>query len=121
MAQITLDSDTLTVSLSGWDAVWAMHGSLRVPLSHITGVEVTHENGWHYLWKMLGTNAPGVKVAGSFMTGEGLVFCDFSNGNDCISLATTHETYKRIVIQLDNGENADALASRIREQIAVVT
>lgn len=118
MAHISIDNDILTVELSPADKFFALHGNLRIPLAHVTRAVVEDENGWKYLWKLLGTNLPGIKVAGSFFTSDGLAFCDFGNGQNCVVLDTTNEMFKRVVVQLDRSQDAQGMADRITAMLA---
>jgi len=98
-AEIT-DND-LVVELSPWEKVWAIHGDLRIPLDHITGVRIEDENGWKRMFaKLIGTGAPPFKVAGIYFGNGGLVFCDYADGKDCLVLDTQHERYRSIIVQL---------------------
>ena len=118
MAQISIENGIVTVQLSPADKFFALHGNLRIPLAHVTRAVVEDENGWKYLWKLLGTNLPGMKVAGSFFTSDGLAFCDFGNGKNCVVLDTSNEMFKRVVVQLDSGQDARQMADRITGLLA---
>jgi len=115
MASIQVSNGTLDITLSPLDAMLAVHGSFHIPLEHVTGVRVADENGWRMMWgKLLGTSAPALKMAGTFFTADGLVFCDYRDGRSCIELDLAGETYKRLVIQLDDaGPTPQNVAAQI--------
>jgi len=114
MAKITLSNDTLTITLSPADKLWSMHGSFALPLTHVTGAQAATENGWHYAWnKIIGTNAPGIKIAGTYFSGDGLVFCDFGTGQNCVEITTSHERYAKLIVELDPDEDRDAIVAQI--------
>lgn len=117
MARISIDNDIITIELSPVDKFFSLHGNLRIPVAHVTGATVEDENGWNYLWKLMGTSLPGIKVAGSFFTADGLAFCDFGNGKNCVVLDTTNEMFKRVVVQLDESQNAQDVAAQITAAI----
>lgn len=118
MARIAIESNNVHVQLSPMDHVWAMPGSLTIPLAHITLVRVEDENGWNHLWhKVIGTNAPGLKMAGSFFTSGGLAFLDYAGGKNCLVLETQHETYKYVIVQLDRDIDPDAFAAELNRRI----
>jgi len=97
MARIAIESNNVHVQLSPMDHVWAMHGSLTIPLAHITLARVEDENGWNHLWhKVIGTNAPGL---------------------NCLVLETQHETYKYVIVQLDRDIDPDAFAAELNRRI----
>src|ERR1700737_653604 len=114
MAEIHVDGDSLSIELTVLEQFLAVHGSLRIPLQHITGVEVADENGWSFAWrKLIGTSAPGLKMAGTFFSGDGWVFCDFGNGKSCLQIDVAHETYKRIIVQLSDLVDPNRVATDI--------
>lgn len=118
MAKATIDSNVVNIQLSNWDKLWTIHGSLSIPLSHITSARVEDENGWNHAWrKLVGTGAPGLKMAGSFFTSGGLAFLDYGDGKNCLVLETQHETYKEVIVELDRGDDPDALAAEINRRV----
>ncbi len=118
MARISIESNTIGITLSGMDKIWAVHGSLQVPLAHVTLAHVEDENGWQHMWrKLIGTNAPGLKMAGTFFVPGGLAFLDYSDGRNCLVLETQHERYKQIIVQPDRDQDPDALAAEINRRI----
>jgi hypothetical protein len=120
MAKIAISDGTLTVELSPTDKVWSMHGTFHIPLAHITGAETITESGWHFAWnKIIGTNAPGIKIAGTYFTGDGIVFCDFGSGQNCVQLSTQHEFYKKLIVELDPDQDHDAIVAQINAAVKV--
>ncbi|GAC1659109.1 MAG: hypothetical protein NVS9B12_11940 [Vulcanimicrobiaceae bacterium] len=112
MATITIDEENLNIVLGTWDKIWAFHGSLRIPLAHVSGVRIADQAAWQRAWtKLVGTSLPGIKTAGTFFSGDGLIFCDYGDGKSTVEIDVTHEFYKQIVIQLDEGKDpAQAVA-----------
>jgi hypothetical protein len=118
MARIAIESNNVQLQLSTMDKVWAIHGALTIPLGHITLARVEDENGWQHLWrKVIGTNAPGLKMAGTFYLPGGLAFLDYADGKNCLVLETQHETYKYVIVQLDRDQDPDAIAAEINRRI----
>lgn len=118
MARIAIESNNVQVQLSTVDKVWSMHGSLTIPLAHITLARVEDENGWQHLWrKVIGTNAPGLKMAGTFYLPGGLAFLDYADGKNCLVLETQHESYKHVIVQPDRDQDPDAIAAEINRRI----
>lgn len=115
MAQVNVEDNLVTIELSTMDKIWAVHGSLRIPLSHITLARVEDENGWNYWLRIAGTNAPGLKTAGTFFADGGLAFLDFGTGRNCLVLQTAHETYKTVIVQTD--DDPDRIAAEINRRI----
>lgn len=118
MARIAIESNNVQVQLSPLDKVWAIHGSLTVPLKHITLARVEDENGWQHMWrKVIGTDAPGLKMAGTFYLPGGLAFLDYAGGKNCLVLQTNHETYKTVIVQVDRDQDPDAIAAEINRRV----
>lgn len=117
MAHIAIESNSIHVQLPVMDKIWTVHGSLQIPLAHVVRARVEDENGWDHLWrKLIGTNAPGLKMAGTFFLPEGLAFLDYGDGRNCLVLETQHERYKLVIIQLDRDQDPDALAAEINRR-----
>ncbi len=122
VATISIENNTLSIQLSTLDAILAWHGSLHIPLEHISGARVENQPAWDHLWrKIIGTNAPGLKMAGTFWIDGGLAFVDYSSGDNCVVIDTAHETYKHIIVQPDAGADAAAIAAEINTTIATAT
>ena len=118
MARIAIESNNVQVQLSPMDKVWAIHGSMTIPLKHVTLARVEDESGWNHLWrKIVGTNAPGLKMAGTFFLPGGLAFLDYESGKSCLVLETQHETYETVIVQLDRDQDPDAIAAEINRRI----
>lgn len=118
MARIELEPDRVGVLLNPLDEVLAMHGSLHIPYSHIRSV--THEPvpaAW-FRGIRLGTNLPGVKVAGRFLTPDGVIFYDFHDPARCLIFELAHETYKKVVAEVDRAQDPATLAAQIVARIA---
>lgn len=118
MAKISIESNVVHVRLSGWDKVWAIHGSLQIPMAHVVSARVEDENGWAHFWrKLAGTNAPGLKMAGTFFLPGGLAFLDYTGGKNCVVLETQHETYKYVIVEPDRGEDPDAIVAELNRRV----
>lgn len=119
MAQVDIKDGKLNVTLSLLDTILAAHGSLHIPLEHVTAVRVADENAWKMMWrKLIGTNAPGWKMAGTFFLDGGFIFCDFKDGSRCLEIDLRDETYKQLIIQLDDVLTPETVASQIQSAIA---
>jgi len=115
MANVIIENNAVTIELSTMDKIWALHGGLKIPLAHITSARVEDENAWHYWFRLIGTNAPGLKTAGTFYADGGLAFVDFGTGRNCLVLETEHERYKRVIVQ--TGDDPDPIAAEINRRI----
>ena len=116
MARIELSERDVTVHLSPLDEVLALHGSLRIPFTHIAAASADPVPPDWYRGFRIGTNIPGVKVAGTFITDEGSIFYDFHDGERCLTLDLSHERYRRVIVEVDRDQDPAALASEIRSR-----
>ena len=117
MARITFESSSFTIELTPLEKFFALHGSLHIPYSHVVDASVENRSGWIDAWrKLMGTSAPGLKMAGTFFGKGGWAFLDYSNGENCLAITTRDETYKQIVVQLDSDENAASIAQQLRDK-----
>lgn len=115
MATITIEGENLRVELGPWDHLWAFSGSLSIPLAHVREVLIADEGAWNRVWtKLIGTSVPGYKTAGTFFSKDGLVFCDYTSGKSCLEITTEHEFYKKLVIQLEAGQDPVAVRAQIQ-------
>lgn len=118
MAHITIDGGILTVTMPGIDKVLALRGHVSVPVEHIRGVEVRPQEAfqfWHGF--KIGTNLPGVVTAGTFITTEGQIFYDMHDPERTIAIDLADETYKRLIVQVDDADTPEAAAERIRASL----
>lgn len=117
MAHIELEPDRVSVHLSPLDEVLALHGSLHLPYRYLTSV--VHDPvppGWFHGFRA-GTNIPGIKIAGTFFNGDGVVFYDFHDPARCLTFELAHQLYKRVVVQVNKDQDPDALARQIAARI----
>jgi hypothetical protein len=117
MAHIELEADRVSMQLSLLDEVLAMHGSLHIPYRHITAVHAGPVPEAWFRGFRIGTNIPGVKVAGSFYNGDGVVFYDFHDPARCLTLETTHERYHGVVVEVDHDQDPVALAQQVAARL----
>lgn len=119
MAKITIGENAVTVELSLADKLMAFHGSLSIPLEHVLSATVEDQDVWAHLWrKVIGSSAPPFVMAGTFWVDGGLAFLDYHDSRNCLVIKTAHETYKSIVVQPDDGQDAHALADEINKKVA---
>ena len=118
MAHIELETDRVSVQLSPLDEILSLHGSLHIPYSHIRSVASEPVPPALYRGIRIGTNVPGVKVAGTFFAGDGMVFYDFHDPQRCLSFELAHQHYRRVVVQVDKDQDAAVLARAITARLA---
>jgi len=97
MATATIDGGVLHLELRRWDKFLAVHGSLHIPLEHITAARADTAPRVPVWTKLIGTNFPGWKAAGTFFTSDGLAFYDYDAGSTCLvlDLSRAHPSRRR--------------------------
>jgi hypothetical protein len=117
MASVELGSATLDIHLSLGDELLALHGDFHIPYQHILSVSTAPVPVQWFQGVRIGTNIPGVKTAGTFITGEGVIFYDVHDRSRCLTLELDHERYRRVVVEVDGGLELEALADAISDRI----
>ncbi len=106
MVNIEIVGDKAIFEVQGWDKLWSLRSRLEIPLSHIKGAYVDPEPamGWFQGIKLGGTGVPNIFKAGTFYQEGGLVFWDVHHPEKTIVIELEHETYKKLVIEVENPE-----------------
>jgi hypothetical protein len=109
MVQMAIDGDTLRLRVRGIDRILALRSELSVPLAHIRAVTIrpAEARGWFH-GLHFGTSLPGVVTAGTFLTGDGLVFWDVHDPDRTIAIDIEHELYKRVIVEVEGSPEAAA-------------
>ena len=106
MVNIRVGADKVTFEVQGWDKLWSLRSQLEIPLSHIHGAYVDPEPamGWFQGLKLGGTDVPNIFRAGTFYQDGGLVFWDVHHPEKTIVIELEHETYRKLIIEVENPE-----------------
>ncbi len=118
MARVQVANDKLEITLSLGDEILSLHGTFHLPYSHITSVSTEQVPDAWFRGIRIGTNLPGVKTAGTFITSDGTIFYDFHNPDRCLTLDLNHETYRQVVVEVDAGQDPNSLAASIRQRLS---
>lgn len=118
MAHIELEADRVSVHMNPLDEVLSLHGTLHIPYSHIRSVASDPVPPTLYRGIRIGTNIPGVKVAGTFFAGDGMVFYDFHDPSRCLTFELAHQHYKRVVVQVDKDQDPAVCVRAITAHLA---
>jgi hypothetical protein len=110
MANLLVDDNEVTVSLSAAEKLEALHGDVRVPRSSVLQVRVVPDgmDEVHGL-KIPGTGLRGVIMVGTWRSSESVTFSVCHGNRPAVVLELTGQPYDRIVVTVDNPQ--DALAS----------
>ena len=102
MVTVTVDNGTATFEVVGFDKLWSFRSRLDIPLAHIAGVEINHEQvgqWWHGL-KIVGTDVPGLFAAGTFYYHGEVVFWDVRDPANAVILSLEHERYRKLILEV---------------------
>ncbi len=116
MAEVKIENGVLSINLSLLDRMLAFHGSMRIPLEHVTNAYVSDFEDLELQYQLEGTNWGLIKAAGVYANPQGLIFCDVAGEGNCLVIETRGERYPRIAVQ-PQGQDANAIAHQICQAI----
>jgi len=102
MVDVTVSGDRAIFNVEGSHKLWSLKSRLEIPLAHISGVEINHEQvgKWWHGFKLMGTDAPGLFAAGTFYYHGELVFWDVYDTTKTIVVSLEHERYKKLIMEV---------------------
>jgi hypothetical protein len=114
MVTISIVEDRLHIEVQGWDKLWALKGSLDVPLANIRSVRYDPEiaKGWYHGMRMPGTSLPGVITAGTFYQSGRKVFWDVHHPDKTIVIELEDDRYNELIVEVEDPDDA---VRRIRD------
>jgi hypothetical protein len=117
MTKLDITPSELVVHVQGWDRFWAFKSELRVPLTHVVGVERATDEArklWHGI-RAPGTHFPGIIIAGTYLEQDGRVFWDVRDATRAIEIRLHDDHFARLVIEV---EDPDAAVAALAEMIS---
>ena len=117
MVDVSINGDRAIFTVEGLHKLWAFRSRIEIPLTHITGVEINHDQvgKWWHGFKLIGTDAPGLFAAGMFYYHGELVFWDVLDTTKTIIVSLEHERYKKLIIEVaDPGTTAAMIETALR-------
>jgi hypothetical protein len=118
MATVTIDHDTLTVELSLTERVITLHGSITIPLEHVSGVSREHVSFPWFSALRVGAAIPFVKIAGSFWNADGWIFYDYRDPAACVTFTLHDEKFRALVVQIDDPLQREAVIAEVEQRLA---
>ncbi len=92
----------LKIEFTPAEKILSIHGSIDIPMSHITTVSgKLLDPTWKEI-RIPGTYLPGVIKAGTYMTDRGNEFWYVTRNKKILRIELRDNFYKRIVLGLDN-------------------
>ena len=95
--------DLLTVDLQGIDRFWALRRRIRVPLTHVRGIERTPHRTWRSGgFRVLGAQVPGLLRVGRFSYHGERVFWAVHHPERTIEVELVSEPFDRLIVEVEN-------------------
>jgi hypothetical protein len=105
MPKLEISPTKLDVQLSAGEKLAAVHGSVTVPLSAITGAEVLEPRWWMHLGlRVPGTGLPGLIIAGTFLWGKDRAFVCWKRGEEALQVNLNGQNFSRLIIGVKDAE-----------------
>lgn len=117
MARFQVGTSAVEIDLSFADELMSLHGKFTVPYAHIQAVSTDRVPDAMFRGVRIGTNLPGVKVAGTFIAADGITYYDFHDPERCITLDLSHDRYRKVVVEVDRDDDPAAIAGAIRSRL----
>lgn len=104
---ISIEGDDLVFEIHGIDEILAIKRSISVPLEHVRSVS-TEPASWNPFQQLriAGSSLPGVVKDGRFLSSDGVIFFEMHDPAKCVTVELNHETYKKIVFEVEDKEAA---------------
>jgi hypothetical protein len=107
MVTIEKQSGNFVFEVKGLHKLWALKSQLTIPVENITNVYPNEENlKWIAGLRNPGTHIPGLITAGTYIVKDGTIFCNVADQNKSIVVELRDEHYKKLIIEVDNVEEA---------------
>ena len=119
---VYIEGDTLVLELHGVDEILSIKRSIHIPLKHILSVS-TETIPWNEFnaMKLVGANLPHVVKDGIFLSKEGKMFFEMHHPESCITISLDHESYKKIIFEVEDKDSAAMLIENAIESEEVIS
>ena len=111
---IDIKEDFLLIGLRWWEKILSVHGSLKIPLSHIASA---HTNQPVPTWKEVkcpGTQLPGVIKAGTYYSKRGKEFWYVTRAKGILCIELREERFARLVLGTEDSSFwSDKISQRL--------
>jgi len=107
MVKVEKNGNHFLFTVQGMHKLWAVKSQLSIPAENIVKAYRNNKDLSEYSgWRMPGTSIPNIIKAGSYVSKDGTIFCDFTNGENIIVAELADEHYKKLVIEVENVDEA---------------
>jgi hypothetical protein len=107
---VRIEGNDVVLEIHGIDEILSFKRSIHIPLKHILSVS-TDTIPWNEFnaMKLLGADLPHVVQDGVFLSKEGKIFFEMHHPESCITINLDHESYKKVVFEIEDKESAATL------------
>jgi hypothetical protein len=98
---VRIEGQNLKVTISGWDAIWALKRGLTIPLNHVVGASVQPVSN-KLGFKVAGTGIPGGLKAGWFRAKGENEFWLAHKRTEALEITLRDEKYARLMLQVED-------------------
>lgn len=104
MVDLSIAEGKLVLHVRGADKFWALKSTLEIPLEHVTGIHADPAvaRGWWHGLKLMGSELPGVLLAGTFYQHGQKIFWDVHNPENTVVIDLRHESYGQLIVEVAN-------------------
>ncbi len=112
MVRISLEGDNFVFEVEGLHKLWSLRSRLEIPRRHVLNARrdpfaFQESKGW----RAAGTDIPGLFAAGTFRLHGERIFWDVRNPDNAVVVELRDESYKELVIEVEDPDAAVALLS----------
>ncbi len=93
----------LQINLEWWEKILAVHGSLKIPITHIMSAHIGQPPPTWKEARCPGTFLPGVIKAGTYYSKRGKEFWCVTRGKDALRIELRGEGFSRLVLGIEDG------------------
>ena len=122
VGKVRIENSDLVFELHGVDAILSIKRTIRVPLKHVTSISTERVTlKPKAQMRIVGARLPTIVKDGRFLTSDGMMFFEMHNPDKCITVSLNHETYKKIIFEVDDKEaTAKEINDAIKSQPQIV-
>lgn len=102
MTAVTVEVDTIKITLDGMDKVWALKGGIEIPLAQVRSVQIAPANLRPKGFRAPGTFLPGRVCAGTWRGRGTKEFWNVRRKGKTLVLELEGGEYTRVAIDVDD-------------------
>ncbi|MDG7050676.1 MAG: hypothetical protein JRZ94_05690 [Nitrososphaerota archaeon] len=102
--ELAINGDSLHINLNWKEKLAAISGSLTIPLTHITSVDLDYPRIPNGI-RLPGSYLPGLVAAGTYYTRKGKEFWCVIKKKNILRIELKDEFYSRLILGLDNNKS----------------